>query len=88
MSHAMQIITKENASYSLFLTITPGRPPKLNTSTNTQLKPDSHMSQMIGESLSVIIQGENSQRSLLKSDYRQWLSQMSATYEALIITIA
>ena len=39
------------------------------------------MSQMIGKSLSVIIQGENSQRSLLKSDDRQWLSQISATYE-------
>ena len=39
------------------------------------------MSQMIRESLSVVIQGENSQRSLLKSDHRQWSSQMSATYE-------
>ena len=34
-------------------------------------KPGSHMSPMIGESLSVIIQGENSQRILLMSNHRQ-----------------
>ena len=45
------------------------------------IKPGSHMSPMIGESLSVIIQGENSQRILLMSNHRQWLSPMSATYE-------
>ena len=32
--------------------------------------PSSHMLQMISESLSVVIQGENSQRILLKSDHR------------------
>ena len=36
---------------------------------------------MIGESLSVIMQGENSQRILLMSNHRQWLSPMSATYD-------
>ena len=44
------------------------------------IKPGSHMSPMIGESLSVIIQGENSQRILLISNHRLWLSPMSATY--------
>ena len=39
------------------------------------------MSPMFGESLSVIIQVENSQRILLMSNHRQWLSPMSATYE-------
>ena len=33
------------------------------------IKPGSHMSVMIGESLSVIIQGENSQRILLMSNH-------------------
>ena len=63
MSHAMQIITKENASYSLFLTITPGRPPKLNTSTNTQLKPGSHMSH--ADDRRVIV-GNHSRRKFTK----------------------
>ena len=45
------------------------------------IKPVCHMSPMIGESLSVIIQGENFQRILLMSNHRQWLSPMSATYE-------
>ena len=45
------------------------------------LKPGSHMSPMIGESLSVTIQGENSQRILLMSSHKQWSSPMSATYE-------
>ena len=44
-------------------------------------KPCSHMSPMIGESLSVTIQGENSQRILLMSSHKQWPSPMSATYE-------
>ena len=35
----------------------------------------------VGESLSVVIQEEISQRNLLKSDHRQWSPQMSATYE-------
>ena len=50
-------------------------------------KPGSHMSPMIGESLSVTIQGENSQRILLMSSQKQWLSPMSATYEnqALVV---
>ena len=39
------------------------------------------MSPMIGESLSVTIQGENSQRILLMSNHKQWSSPMSATYE-------
>ena len=39
------------------------------------------MSPMIGESLSVTIQGENSQRILLMSSHKQWSSPMSATYE-------
>ena len=45
------------------------------------LKPGSHMSPMIGESLSVTIQEENSQRILLMSSHKQWSSPMSATYE-------
>ena len=45
------------------------------------IKAGSHMSPMIGESLSVIIQGENSQRILLMSNHRQQSSPMSATYE-------
>ena len=45
------------------------------------INPGSHMSAMIGESLSVIIQGENSQRILLMSNHCQWSSPMSATYE-------
>ena len=45
------------------------------------LKPGSHMSLMTGESLSVTIQGENSQRILLMSSQKQWSSPMSATYE-------
>ena len=45
------------------------------------LKPGSHMSSMIGESLSVTIQGENSQRILLMSSHKQWSSPISATYE-------
>ena len=36
-----------------------------------RLKPGSHMSPMIGESLSVIIQEENSHRILLMSNHRQ-----------------
>ena len=43
---------------------------------------------MIGESLSVIVQGENSQRILLMSNYRQWLSSMSATYENQALHLA
>ena len=39
------------------------------------------MSPMIGESLSVTIQGENSQRILLMSSHKQWSSPMSATDE-------
>ena len=39
------------------------------------------MSSMIGESLSVTIQGENLQRILLMSSHEQWSSPMSATYE-------
>ena len=46
-----------------------------------KLKPSSHKSPMIGESLSVTIQGENSQRILLMSSHKQWSSPMSATYE-------
>ena len=46
------------------------------------LKPGSHMSPMIGESFSVTIQGENSQRILLMSSHKQWSSPMSATYVA------
>ena len=45
------------------------------------VKPGSHMSPMIGESLSVTIQGENSQRILLMSSHEQWSSPMSTTYE-------
>ena len=45
------------------------------------LKLGSHMSPMIGESLSVTIQGENSQRILLMSSHKQWSSPMSATHE-------
>ena len=41
----------------------------------------SHMSPMIGESLSVTIQGENSQRILLMSSHKQWSLPMSATYK-------
>ena len=52
------------------------------------LKPGSHMSSMIGESLSVTIQGENSQRILLMSSHKQWSSPMSATYENQAIFIA
>ena len=44
-------------------------------------KPGSHMSPMIGESLSVTIRGENSQRILPMSSHKQWSSPMSATYE-------
>ena len=39
------------------------------------------MSPMIGESLSVTIQGENSQRILLMSSHKQWSSPISVTYE-------
>ena len=42
-------------------------------------KPGSHMSPMIGESLSVTIQG--AQMILLMSSHKQWSSPMSATYE-------
>ena len=52
----------------------------------TTFKPGSHMSPMIGESLSVIIQGENSQRILIMSNHRQWLSPTSATYENQALT--
>ena len=45
------------------------------------LKPGSHMSAIIGQSLSVTIQGESSQRILLMSAQRQWSSPMSVTYE-------
>ena len=41
----------------------------------------SHMLLMIGESLSIIILLENSQRILLVSNNLQWTSPMSATYE-------
>ena len=41
----------------------------------------SYMSPMIGESLSVTIKGENSQRTLPMSNHKQWSSPMSATYE-------
>ena len=41
----------------------------------------SHMSPMIGKSLSVTIQGENSQRILLMSSHKQWSSPMSAACE-------
>ena len=36
---------------------------------------------MVGDALSVVIQGENSQRILLISNHRQWTSPTSATYE-------
>ena len=47
----------------------------------TLLKPGSHMSPIVGDLLSVIIQGENSQRILLMNNHRRWTSSMSATYE-------
>ena len=37
---------------------------------HVKLKPGSHMSPMIGEALSVTIQGENSQRILLMSSHK------------------
>ena len=46
-----------------------------------QLKPGSHMSPMVSDSLSVLIQVKNSQRISLMSNHRQWTSPMSATYE-------
>ena len=52
-----------------------------SVNTRGKLKPGSHMSPMIGELLSVTIQGENSQRILLMSSHKQWSSPMSATYE-------
>ena len=45
------------------------------------LKPGSHMLPMVGDLLSVIIQGKNSQRIPLMSNYWQWTSPTSATYE-------
>ena len=39
------------------------------------------MSPMVGDLLSVVIRGENSQRILLMSNHRQWTSPTSATYE-------
>ena len=45
------------------------------------IKPDSHMSPMVADSLSVVIRGENSQRILLMSNHRQWTSPTSAIYE-------
>ena len=55
---------------------------KLNTTKcKEMLKPGFHMSPMIGLSLSVIIQGENLQRILLKINHRQWTSLMSPAYE-------
>ena len=45
------------------------------------LKPGSHISPMVGDSLSVVIHEENSQRILCMSNYRQWASPTSATYE-------
>ena len=43
----------------------------LTSNSMDSLKPGSHMSPMIGKSLAVIIQGENSQRILLMSNHRQ-----------------
>ena len=45
------------------------------------IKLGSHMSPMMDESLSAVIQGENLQRILPKSDHRQRSSPMLATYE-------
>ena len=49
------------------------------------VKPGFHMLPMIGESLSVIIQGEYSQRILLMSNHRQWLSPMIGESLSVII---
>ena len=51
------------------------------------LKPGSHMSPMIGESFSVTLQGENSQRILLMSSHKQWSSPISATYENQALSV-
>ena len=47
------------------------------------LKLGSHMSPIVGDLLSVIIEGKNSQsqRISLMSNHRQWTSPMSATHE-------
>ena len=47
----------------------------------TVLKPGSHTSPMVGDSLSVVIRGENLQRILHISNHRQWTSPTSAIYE-------
>ena len=54
----------------------------------TPFKPGSHTLPMIGESLSVNIQGANSQRILLTSNHRQRTSPMSATYENQALSLA
>ena len=44
------------------------------------------MLSMVGDLLSVIIEGENSQRILFMSNHRQWTSPMSVTYENQALT--
>ena len=44
-------------------------------------KPASHTSPMVGDSLSVVIRGENLQRILHISNHRQWTSPTLAIYE-------
>ena len=51
------------------------------TGCNKYYKPGCHISSKVGDSLSVIIQGENSQRILLMNNHRQWNSPISTTYE-------